>query len=296
MFHTVRCFSCATLFVVAFFHSCVVADDKDYKPGPDSQKQADVPEGKVFDFEWTSKIYPGTIRRYSVYVPARYDAKNPAALMVFQDGHAYLDPKGQMRATVVMDNLIHRGEIPLMIGLFIDPGHKKEKLPEKRGWEPQPENRSEEYDTVSPKYASFLLDEVLPEVEKSYSITKDPDQRGICGMSSGGICAFVAAWERPDAFRKVISHIGSFVDIRGGHNCSHFVRKQEKKPLRIYLQDGENDLDNRFGNWPLANQEMAAALKFKGYDYQFVYGTGAHSGAHGGAVLPDAMRWLWRKN
>ncbi len=161
--------------------------------------------------------------------------------------------------------------------------------------EPSPENRSEEYDTVSSKYATFLLDEILPEVEKEYKISKDPNDRGIGGMSSGGICAFVAAWERPDAFRKVLSHIGSFVDIRGGHNCSHRIRKEEKKPLRVYLQDGENDLDNRFGNWPLANQEMAAALKFRGYDYQFVYGTGAHSGAHGGVVLPEAMKWLWRK-
>ena len=138
------------------------------------------------------------------------------------------------------------------------------------------------------------MEEILPEVGKKYNLTKDPAGRAICGMSSGGICAFTVAWERPDAFRKVLSQIGSFTNIRGGHVYPALIRKTEKKPIRVFLQDGSNDLDNLHGNWPLANQEMAAALKFMGYDYQFVLGDGAHSGKHGGAILPDSLRWLWR--
>jgi enterochelin esterase family protein len=214
--------------------------------------------------------------------------------MVFQDGHAYVDPNGQFRATVVMDNLIHAGQMPITIGIFIDPGHKKESLPEKRGWQPTPENRSFEYDTLSDQYARFLLEEILPEVSKQYRLTEDPDLRAICGISSGGICAFTVAWEKPDQFRKVISHVGSFVDIRGGDHYPSLVRKGKKRPIRAFLQDGSGDLDNQHGNWPLANQQMAAALKFSDYDYQFVYGEGGHNGIHGGAILPDAMRWIWR--
>ncbi len=272
-----------------------MADDSEYQLGPDSQRQPDVPVGQVTEFTWKSQIFPGTIRRYYVYVPRQYDANVPTPLMVFQDGHAYLDPNGQMRAPIVMDNLIHRKEIPTMIGLFVDPGHRKEQLPPKPGWKPDPENRSVEYDSMGDLYARFLIEEIIPEIKKNYNLSDDPDQRAICGMSSGGICAFTVAWERPDQFRKVLSHIGSFVDLRGGHVYPALIRKADNKPLRVYLQDGANDLDNKFGNWPLANQMMANSLKFKQYDTEFVYGTGAHSGAHGGAILPDSMRWLWRK-
>jgi enterochelin esterase family protein len=193
-----------------------------------------------------------------------------------------------------MDNLIHAGEMPVTIGVFVDPGHRG-ALPDKPGWEPRPANRSVEYDTVSDVYASFLEKEILPEVAKEVRFTDDPELRAICGISSGGICAMSVAWHRPDMFRKVMSHVGSFVDIRGGHNFPPMIRKSEKKPLRVYLQGGTGDLDNQFGHWPLANQEMAAALKFKGYDYEFVFGTGGHNDIHGSAVLPDAMRWLWRQ-
>jgi enterochelin esterase family protein len=241
-----------------------------------------------------SRVFPGTIRRYWVYVPAQYDAAAPAAVMVFQDGHAYVDPKGQFRATIVMDNLIHAGAMPVTIGVFVDPGHKKPQLPDRPGWNPRPENRSVEYDTLSGDYARFLLDEILPAVGRDYVLTENPELRGICGISSGGICAFTVAWERPDAFRKVLSHVGSFTNIRGGHVYPALIRKTERKPLRVFLQDGAGDLDNAHGNWPLANQEMAAALRFAGYDYQFVYGTGGHNGIHGGAILPESLRWLWR--
>ena len=275
--------------------SVLVAGDEEYVLGPDSQRQEGVPKGTVTEHVWKSHVFEGTIRRYWVYVPAQYKAESPAALMVFQDGHAYVGEQGRFRAPIVMDNLIHKGEMPVTIGIFIDPGHKKEQLPEAPGWKPTPENRSFEYDTLSDQYARFLLEEIIPEVQKNYKISDDPAQHAICGISSGGICAFTVAWERPDNFRKVLSHVGSFTNIRGGHNYEALIRKTPPKPIRVYLQDGSGDLDNEHGNWPLANQSMAASLKFKGYDYQFVYGTGAHNDIHGAAVLPDAMRWLWRK-
>src|SRR5207253_11280072 len=155
-------------------------------------------------------------------------------------------------------------------------------------------NRSYEYDRLGGDYARFLTEEILPAVAKDYRLTDDPEQRAICGISSGGICAFTAAWERPDYFRKVLSHIGSFTNIRGGHNYPAFIRKTERKPIRVFLQDGSNDLNNLHGNWPLANQEMASALQFTGYDYKFVLGDGAHSGKHGGTIMPETLRWLWR--
>jgi enterochelin esterase family protein len=277
------------------FSSALLADDSDYTLGPDSQVKEGVPKGKVIEKTWEeSQVFPGTKRRYWIYVPAQYDGSQPAAVMVFQDGHAYVNPEGQYRATVVMENLIAAGEMPVTIGIFIDPGHTG-PLPEKPGWVPPPANRSVEYDTLSDAYARFLVEEILPEVGKEYWLTEDPDQRAIVGISSGGICAFTVAWERPDAFRKVLSHVGSFTDIRGGDKYPSIVRKAEPKPLRVFLQGGSGDLDNQFGNWPLANQQMAKALAFKNYDYRFEFGTGGHSGVHGGAILPDSLRWLWRK-
>jgi len=271
------------------------AGDEIYKPGPESTRQEGVPQGKVTEHVWKSDIFEGTIRRYWVYVPEQYDGTEPAAVMVFQDGHAYVDEAGQFRVPIVFDNLIHAGDLPVTIGIFIDPGHKKEALPDEPGWRPRPENRDYEYDAMSDQYARFLLEEILPEVSNSYRLTDDPERRAICGISSGGICAWTVAWERPDAFRKVLSHVGSFVNIRGGHVYPALIRKSAKRPIRVFLQDGSGDLDNAHGNWPLANQQMAAALKFSDYDYQFVYGEGAHNGIHGGAVLPDSLRWLWRK-
>ncbi|TWU65787.1 enterobactin/ferric enterobactin esterase [Crateriforma conspicua] len=282
------CFSLAATSVVP-----VSACAEEYEIGPDSQVQ-DVPHGKVTQYEWTeSQVFPGTKRRYSVYVPAQYDGSSPAALMVFQDGHNFEQIDSGYRVPVVFDNLIAKGQMPVTIAVMIDPGTHKE-LPEKRGWKPTPTNRSFEYDTVSGDYAEFLLTEILPEVEKEYRITQNPELRAICGNSSGGICAFGVAWHRPDSFRKVVSHIGSFVNIRGGHNYEAMVRKTDKKPLRVFMQDGSGDLDNVHGNWPLANQELSASLKFKGYDHKFVYGTGGHNGEHGTAIFPDTLRWVWR--
>ena len=264
----------------------------DYKLGPDSMPQPGVPQGKVEGpFVWKSQIFPGTIREYYVYVPAQYDKSKPACVMVFQDGHAYVNKEGDYRVPVVFDNLIQKGEMPVTIGIFVNPGHKAESMPENR-W--RASNRSVEYDTLSDQYAQMIIKEILPEVAKSYTLTDDPANRAICGASSGGICAFTVAWERPDMFRKVVSHIGSFTNIRGGHVYHALIRKTPNKPIRVFLQDGSGDLDNEHGNWPLANQEMAAALKFKKYDYEFVYGDGGHTGKHGGSIFPDTMRWLWR--
>ncbi len=283
------------IFVALLFGATAFAQqDQKYALGPDSQVQ-NVPQGEITQGEiLESKTFPGTKRRYSIYVPKQYDPKKPAALMVFQDGHAYESRDGSYRAPVVMDNLIAHGEMPVTIGVFVDPGHKKDQLPEQRGWRPRPENRSFEYDTLSADYATFLLDEVLPPILEKYNIDPNPDRWAICGASSGGICAFTVAWERPDKFRKVLSHIGSFTNIRHGDTYPGIIRKTEKKPIRVFLQDGSGDLDNEHGNWPLANQQMAKALAYKGYDYKFVYGTEGHNGKHGGAILPESMRWLWR--
>lgn len=268
----------------------------DYQLGPDSKPQPGVPRGRVEHFTFTnSTIFPGTTRDCWIYVPAQYDQKNPAALMVFQDGHAYVSTNGQMRVPVVFDNLIARGEMPMTIGLFVNPGHRGANQPPAEGWGNR-NNRSFEYDSLGDAYARFLLDELIPYVTATYglNITSDPERRAICGMSSGGICAFTVAWERPDQFRKVLSQIGSFTNIRGGHVYPALIRKTERKPLRVFLQDGANDLNNLFGDWPLANQEMASALRFAGYDVRFEFGTGAHNGKHGGAILPESLRWLWR--
>lgn len=275
--------------------------DDQYTLGPDSQPQAGVPQGKVTEYEWNdSKIYPGTARKYWVYVPAQYDGKQPAAVMVFQDGGGYQKRDGAWRVPVVFDNLIHKKEMPVTVGIFINPGDKPlapGEAPRKRpdGRPASPKNRSVEYDTVDDTYSKFLLQEILPEVSKTVKLTTDANLRAIGGASSGGICAFNVAWHRPDQFRKVFTTIGSFTNIRGGHVYPDLVRKSEKKPIRVFQQDGSNDIVNQFGSWPEANKAMAAALKEKGYDHQFVFGEGAHNAKHGASIFPDAMRWLWRK-
>lgn len=262
-----------------------------YKLGPDSMVQDKVPQGSVTQHKWTSKkVFPGTVRDYWIYVPKQYNGRTPAAIMVFQDGGTYVNTKRQFRVPTVFDNLIHKGGMPVTIGIFINPG----VIPATRKGAKPRRNRSFEYDTLSGQYARFLLEEILPEVSRSYKLTDDAELRAIGGISSGGICAWSVAWERPDKFRKVLSHVGSFTNIRGGHHYPAMIRKTERKPIRIFLQDGTNDLDNLHGSWPLANRQMAAALKFTKYDYRFVMGTGGHNGRHGGAILPESLQWLWR--
>lgn len=279
-----------TLFALTALTIPAVAAD-DYKLGADSQRQA-VPRGEVRTATFaTSKVFPATTREYSVYVPKQYDPGKPACLMVFFDGAGFMKLDGQFRVPIVFDNLIAKKELPVTIAIGINPGTIPATLPQGK---PR-SNRAFEYDSLGDANARFLLEELLPEATRGLNITTDPAGRAVVGNSSGAIAAFTVAWERPESFRKVISHIGSYTNIRGGHVYPALIRKTKPvKPLRIFLQDGSNDLDNLHGNWPLANQDMAASLKFMGYDHTFVLGDGGHSGKHGGAIFPDTLRWLWR--
>lgn len=259
--------------------------------GADSQDQADVPKGTVQEFAWKqSVIYPGTERQYWIYLPPAFDKAKSYPLIVFQDGGGAVNPKGQFRVPIVLDNLIHKKEVPAMVGLFINPGNVPPTIPGASGRS----TRSFEYDTPNDTYAKFLIDEMLPELAKHATISADPNDRAIAGVSSGGICAFTVAWFRPDQFRKVITGIGSFTNIQGGTWYPSAIRKTERKPLRIFLQENTKDLDNVHGSWPIANQDLVAALTFAGYDLKTVWGQGGHSGKHLGAILPDALRWTWR--
>ncbi|HAA78286.1 TPA: esterase [Candidatus Latescibacteria bacterium] len=258
---------------------------------PDSFRQEGVPQGDVTVHVWKSQIYEGTIRKYWVYAPAQYDASQPACVMVVQDGGGAIKEDGAYRFPIVFDNLIHKGEMPVTVGIFIDPGHLGDELPESGQ---QKNNRSVEYDSLGDNYARFLLEELLPEVSKTHTLTDNPERRAICGSSSGGICSFTVAWERPDAFRKVVSHIGSFVNIRDRHVYPAIIRKTDPKPIRVFLQDGKNDLNKNHGDWWLSNLQMESALEFMEYDYKFVGGEGKHTGLHGGTLLPETLRWLWR--
>jgi enterochelin esterase-like enzyme len=254
-----------------------------YADQPELAEKPGVPKGKLTHQKtWESKIYPETKREWWVYVPAQYKDDQPACVMVFQDGGGYTS-----FVPTVFDNLIASGEMPVTVAVFINPGPGN--------------HRSIEYDTLSDRYARFLLEEILPEVEKTVKLRHDPESRAIAGISSGGICAWTVAWERPNEFRKVLSWVGSFTNIasgetrrEGGHNYEALIRKTRKKPIRVFLQDGANDLDNNNGNWPLANQQMAKALEWSKYDYQFVFGQGFHSNKHGRSILPESLRWLWR--
>lgn len=271
--------------------SALYTDGQDslYKLGPDSFRKEGVPKGTVTKYEWQSKIY-NNYREYYIYVPAQYDSTRPAALMVFQDGHAYVNETGDQRATIVYDNLIHQKKLPVTICLFVNPGNATKEYPENRF---RASNRADEYDVLDDRYATMLMDEIIPEIKKKYNISADPKMHGIGGLSSGAICAFTAAWEHPEYFHKVLSQIGSYTNIRGGNNYPSIIRKHKKKDIKIFMQDGSNDLDNEHGNWWLANQEMEAAFKYKGYELKFEKGMGSHSGKHGGSILPESLIWLW---
>ncbi len=264
-----------------------------YVPGPDAQVRA-VPHGEVRKATFAaSRIFPGTTREYFVYVPKQYAPERPACLMVFFDGPGFMNPTGAFRVPVVFDNLIANRDMPVTIAVGVAPGTIAPTSPGAKARS----NRSFEYDSLGDANARFLLEELLPEALRGLKVTDDPAGRAVVGNSSGGIAAFTVAWERPDQFRKVVSHIGSFTNIQGGHVYPALVRKSKAapKPLRVFLQEGHADLDNLHGNWPLANRDMAAALKFAGYDHRLVFGTDGHSGRHGGAILPGALRWLRRE-
>ncbi len=276
------------LILLLFAAVCSLQADDEYPVHPDSVVQDGVPQGRIEGpIEWRSEIYPGTVRNYWIYVPAQYDENVPACVMVVQDG---LGRANDWKLPTVLDNLIHQGDVPVTVGIFID--HGVVPAPHEQA---QPRyNRSFEYDAMGDRYARFLLEEMLPEVSKSYNLSDDPNDRCIAGASSGAICAFGVAWERPDEFRRVFSTIGTYVSLRGGNEYPALVRKCENRPMRVYLQDGSNDLDIYGGSWWMANQDMLASLRFAGYDVEHAWGEGGHSGRHGAAILPDALRWLWR--
>ena len=264
--------------------------EEQYPLGPDSERQEGIPQGVVTRHTWTGRVFPGTTRDYRVYVPAQYGADKPACVMVFQDGVGFVSEESRWRVPIVFDNLIAQGAMPVTIGIFVNPG----VIPSQDGSAPLRVNRSFEYDSVSDRYAQFLLDEILSEVGKQYNLSNDPNDRAIGGASSGGICAFTVAWFRPDAFRRVLSFIGSFTNLRGGDVYPSLIRKTEAKPLRVFLQSGRRDMNTYAGNWYLANQHLMSSFEYMGYDARLVLGDGGHDGIQGSSILPDALRWLWR--
>jgi enterochelin esterase family protein len=275
-----------------------------YKLGPDSLPQDGVPKGELRGpFSLPSEVYSGTSHTYWVYVPAQYDASKPAALMVFNDGQAMIAPEGDVRVQNVLDNLIYRREIPVMIAVFINPGRRPDQPePNPRDWGDRNTNRPTEYNSLDDRYARVIVDEMLPALKKDYNISNDPEQRGIGGASSGAIAAFTVAWERPNQFRKVLSIVGSFTNLRGGHQYPDIIRKSEKKPIRIFLQDGRNDnralrpdgTYDQTRDWFYQNVHMMEALRDKGYDLNYTWGIGRHGQKQGGAIVPEMLRWLWR--
>lgn len=271
--------------------------ESDYLLAVEAHDKPGVPKGRVTHHRWdNSQIFSGSERDYWLYVPEQYKPSEPAAVMVFQDGGRFLGQYKEklgydLYITTVLDNLIHQNEIPIVIGIFINPGAYPAE-PTADNIEDQPRQR--EYDTQDDRYACFLIEEILPHVNQQYPLSSDPNQHAIVGYSSGGMCAWNTAWQRPDTFRKVLSFCGSFTDVRGGDRCHSRVRKVPAKPIRIFLQSGSNDQNSKFGSWALANQSMASALDFSGYDYRFVFGNGGHDLKHAAKLLPDALRWLWR--
>lgn len=277
--------------LVAAASAATVLIGGQYSLGPDSLPKTGIPHGTVTKYTWHSAggVFPGTERDYWVYVPAQYNAAKPACLMVFQDGAGYVDEKGSWRTPTVFDNLISEGSMPVTIGLFVNPG----VLPKGDGNHPPRFNRSFEYDSVDDRYARFVADDLLPEIKKHWNISDNPNDHAISGLSSGGIASLTTAMLRPDLFRRVLCFIGSYTDLRGGNVWPDLIRKMEPAPLRVFLQDGIRDLNIFAGNWWLANQDVASALEYRGYDLQFVTGTQNHDAKQGGAIFPEALRWLW---
>jgi gluconolactonase len=283
--------------LLALLTATLVHAQETYVLGPDSKPQAGVAQGSVTKYELKAgRFYPGTPHTYSVYVPAQYDAAKPTPFMIFLDGSGFLSDKEQ--APIVFDNLIAKHELPPIIGIFIDPG----VLP---ALSDQAQNRFErifEYDSLSDRYSQFLLEELIPDVQKKWNLSKDPNDRALCGVSTGAVGAFMAAWNRPDQFHRVLSFIGTYVSMKGADSLPALIRKTEPKPLRIFLQDGSGDHivpaepwgTFYAGSWPINNQVMFEAFEYAGYDAKLVIGSEGHNMKQGAAILPDALRWLWR--
>jgi gluconolactonase len=261
----------------------------DYSLGSDSQPQSGVPKGSLTQHTLVpGRLFPGTPHNYQLYVPAQHDPSRPIPFTIFLDGSGYAG--NNVRVPVVLDNLIARREVPPMAAIFIDPG----VLPARSD---QAQNRYErifEYDSLTPRFASFLVEELIPDVSKSCNLSTDPNDRGIAGISTGGVGAFVAAWNRPDQFRRVITWVGSFGNFRGADRLPGLIRRTEPRPIRVFMQTGRQDLVNYAGSWYLENPRMAAALEFAGNDVRIELGEDGHSNRHGASVLPETLRWLWR--
>jgi enterochelin esterase family protein len=278
--------------------------DIHYYFAPDTQQHEGVPKGEIRGpFTLPSEAYPGTQHTYWVYVPAQYDPAVPASLMIYNDGQAFLNPEGDVRAPNVMDNLIYRREIPVMIGVFINPGRRPDQPePNLSNWGDRDTNRPTEYNSLDDRYARVIVDELLPALYKDYNLSRDPERHGIGGSSSGAIAAFTVAWHRPDHFRKILSNVGSFTNLRGGHQYPDIIRQSEKKPLRVFLVGGRNDNralreDGSYNpdrDWFLQNVRMQQALTEKGYDLNYSWGIQRHGQKMLRTVMPEMMRWLWR--
>jgi sugar lactone lactonase YvrE/enterochelin esterase-like enzyme len=266
--------------------------NESYPEDSASIERPGIPKGDVMKFTFdNSKIFPGTSREYWVYVPAQYRPDKPACVYVNQDAI-------QWKAPTVFDNLIYNKEMPVTIGIFVTPGRVPAANPQMAL---DRFNRSFEYDGLGDAYSRFVLEEILPEVEKKKTrdgreikLSKNGNDRAIGGSSSGAVCAFTAAWEQPKEFSRVFSAIGTYVGLRGADRYPTLIRKYEPKPLRVFLQDGSNDNNIYAGDWWKANETMERALTFAGYEVKHIWGEGSHNGKHGTAVFPEAMRWLWK--
>jgi enterochelin esterase-like enzyme len=281
----------AVLFVTAMLYA------EDYTLGPDSQPQSGVPRGSVAKYELKAgTFYPGAPHTYSIYVPAQYDAAKPTPFMIFLDGDVFLIDK--LCVPVVFDNLIGKHDLPPLIGIFVDPG----TLPTVSDHAQNRVERIFEYDSLSDRYSRFLVEELIPEVAKKYNLSKEPDDRALCGLSTGAVGSFVAAWNRPDQFHRVLSFIGTYVAMKGADALPALIRKTEPKPIRVFLQDGKNDhivpaepYGTYFaGSWPINNQVMFEAFESTGYDAKLVMGDGGHDIEQAAAIMPEALRRLWR--
>jgi enterochelin esterase-like enzyme len=275
------------------------SNDSFYQLTADSKPRDGVPQGKFSEAKvLPSEVFPGTQHTYWVYVPAQYDATRPTAVMVFNDGQAMMSEPGDVQAHRVLDNLIYRREIPVMLGVFINPGRRPDQPePNPRDWGDKTTNRADEYNPPNDKYARVIVDELMPALKRDYNILPDAEQHGIMGASSGGCAAFSVAWFRPDDFRKVITFVGSFTDIRGAHIYPELVARSARKPIRLFMQDGRNDnrrQDNLKMDWFYQNVRLKDALEQKGYDLNYTWGIGNHGQKQGGAIFPSMMRWLWR--
>jgi enterochelin esterase-like enzyme len=296
------------LFSVVFLTAANVlaaGEDAFYKLGPDSLPQEGVPEGKLLGpMHLPSAVFTNYSHTYWIYVPAQYDPKEPAGLMVFQDGPAMIAPKGEVRVPTVLDNLIWRREIPVLITVFISPAITAgQPEPSPSSWGDRDSLRPTEYNEVTNRYARVICDEFMPVITNRYNISPDPDMHCIAGSSSGAIAAFGVAWFRPDQFHKVISNVGSFVDLRGGYVYPEMVLASERKPIRMFFCDGVNDHRGIRGtndvydvkrDWHIQNIRLEEAMAKKGYDVNYTWGIGLHGQKQFGAQLPEILRWIWR--